>query len=141
MRLRPHGRSTQCVQRREEAVQRQLDATVDKYAAALELFDQWKSQRVKSKAELERALSGKSASEQVAELRRQIEMRTVGCGWSQFLAKWTFYSDERAHTIDTLKEMLLKDILPYEKQLQTKKKLPKAAEPPQTRVRCAQFKV
>ena len=28
--------------RREEAVQRQLNAAVERYAAALELFDQWR---------------------------------------------------------------------------------------------------
>ncbi|EOD24721.1 hypothetical protein EMIHUDRAFT_206823 [Emiliania huxleyi CCMP1516] len=64
--------------RREEAVQRQLNAAVERYAAALELFDQWRKQGVKTAAELERALGGKSEPEQLAELRRQIEMRTVG---------------------------------------------------------------
>ena len=36
-------------------------------------------------------------SQQIAELRRQIEMRTVGCGWLQFETKWGFFSDERSH--------------------------------------------
>jgi len=31
--------------RREEAVQRQLNAAVERYAAALELFDQWRKSR------------------------------------------------------------------------------------------------
>lgn len=67
--------------RREEAVQRQLVIVTEKYAAALELYDQWKAQGVTSAAELDEILQGKSISARIAELRRQIEMRTVGCDW------------------------------------------------------------
>ena len=117
--------------RREEAVQRQIVTAVDKYAAALELFDQWKAQGVKDAKELDAALRGKSDPDKLAELRRQIEMRTVGCGWTQFSTKWTFFSDEKEHTLAKLRKMLLEDVLPHEMALRTKKKLPTKAAPPQ----------
>ena len=77
----------------------------------------------------------KSPNEQLAELRRQIEMRVVGCGWSQFTTKWGFFVDERAHTIDLMRRMLLEDILPQETALRRQKKLPKEAAPPNLKVR------
>ena len=58
-------------------------------------------------------------------------MRTVGCGWTQFEAKWGFFIDERKHTICKLRNMLIEDILPYELALRRQKKLPKEAAPPQ----------
>ena len=76
-----------------------------------------------------------SELQQLAELRRQIEMRTLGCGWTQFETKWGFFSDERKHTIESLKRMLLDDILPYEIALRRKKKLPTEAAPPQLKTR------
>ena len=117
--------------RREEAVQLQLDAAVEKYAAALELYDAWRVQGIKSKGALEAALKGLSPNEQLAELRHQVEMRTVGCGWKQFETKWSFFSDEKHHTIEKLRSMLLDDIIPYEIALRRKKQLPAEAAPPQ----------
>ena len=93
--------------RREEAIQTQLDRVIDKYAAALELYDQWKAQGVKTAKALDELLQPLSANDKVAELRRQIELRTVGLGWAQFATKWTFYNDERAHTTELLRRMLL----------------------------------
>eukprot|EP00966_Prymnesium_polylepis_P064269 1489982-Prymnesium_polylepis.3 len=119
------------LQRREEAVQRQLDAAVEKYAAALELYDAWRAQGIATKPALDAALAGLSPTQQLAELRRQIEMRTVGCGWRQFETKWSFFSDEKHHTIEKLRSMLLDDIIPHERALRQKKKLPAEAAPPQ----------
>jgi hypothetical protein len=119
------------LQRREEAVQRQLDAAVEKYAAAIELYDAWRTQGIQDKPALERALKGLSPNEQLTELRRQVEMRTVGCGWRQFETKWSFFSDERHHTIEKLRSMLIDDILPHERALRRLKKLPAEAAPPQ----------
>ena len=62
-------------------------------------------------------------------------MRTLGCGWRQFDTKWGFFKDERAHTLELLKRMLLDDILPHEMALRRQKKLPKSAAPPQLSVR------
>ena len=57
-------------------------------------------------------------------------MRTVGCGWTQSEAKWTFFADERQHTIDQLRRMLLDDILPHEiVLLRRQKRLPTSAAP------------
>ena len=36
-----------------------------------------------------------STTAQLAELRRQIEMRTVGLGWRQFETKWSFFQEEK----------------------------------------------
>ena len=121
--------------RREEALTRQLNAAVERYAEALELFEAWQTQRVNNQQELTARLQGMSEPEQVAELRRQIEMRTLGCGWTQFEAKWTFFADERKHKINDLRRMLLEDILPHEIALRRKKKLPTEAAPPQLRRR------
>ena len=71
----------------------------------------------------------------MAELRRQIEMRTLGCGWTQFETKWGFFADERKHKIDNLKRMLLEDILPHEMMLRRMKRLPTEAAPPQLKRR------
>ena len=60
-------------------------------------------------------------------------MRTVGCGWTQFETKWGFFVDERQHTIDKLRRMLVGDIIPHEIALRRKRQLPKEAAPPQVR--------
>ena len=52
-------------------MQRRLDAAVDAYAAALELYDQWKAGRVSTRAALDAKLKGMSVLQQIAELRRQ----------------------------------------------------------------------
>jgi len=77
-------------------------------AASLELYDQWHSQGVRrDQAGLDAALKDLSETQQIAELRRQIEMRTVGLGWREFEVKWGFYADERKHTIEKLTRMLM----------------------------------
>ena len=62
-------------------------------------------------------------------------MRTLGCGWTQFNSKWGFFSDEKQHTIESLKGMLLNDIIPHELALKRLKQLPTQAAPPQTKMR------
>ena len=128
------------LQRREDSLQRQLHAAVDRYAEALELFDQWCMQGVKDAVELKEALKNydvkkMSLSSQLAELRRQIEMRTRGCGWTEFETKWSFDKAESEATRDEWKRLLLEDILPYECTLRRQKKLPTEAAPPQTKRR------
>ena len=75
---------------------------------------------------------GMSENEQIAELCRQIEMRTVGCDWREFETKWGFYADEKKHTIANYRDMLVKDILVHKRALRTKKQLPTRAVPPAT---------
>ena len=62
-------------------------------------------------------------------------MRTVGLGWMQFATKWTFFADERAHTMELLRRMLLDDILPHEMAMKRLKQLPTEAPPPQLTTR------
>ena len=123
--------------RREEALQRQLNRAVDKYAAALELYDEWKAQGVRDKGQLQKLLKGKSLSEKVKELRHQIEMRTVGCGWTQFAVRWSYDPDKAEETVKAWTALLLQDILPHEMALRAKRKLPAAAAPPQVAPRLA----
>lgn len=116
--------------RREEALQRQLNRVVERYAEALELFDQWKTQGVRDRGHLEQMLHGLSINQQLAELRRQVEMRTVGCGWAEFTTSWSYEANERGATIEQWKSLLLEQILPHEQALKAKKKLPAQAAPP-----------
>mmetsp|Transcript_22087 Transcript_22087/g.50580 ORF Transcript_22087/g.50580 Transcript_22087/m.50580 type:complete len:264 (+) Transcript_22087:158-949(+) len=58
-------------------------------------------------------------------------MRTVGCGWVEFVTSWSFEANERGATIEQWKSLLLKDILPHENVLKATKKLPAQAAPPQ----------
>ena len=69
--------------RREEAVQRTLESVVERYAAAKEFYDQWAAQGARTPAQLDEQLQGRSLTDQIGELRRQIEMRTLGLGWTQ----------------------------------------------------------
>ena len=107
----------------------------DRYAAALELYDQWKAQGVKNRKELKARLKDMSLNDKLAELRRQIEMRTIGLGWAQFSTKWSFFADEKAHTMELLERMLVDDIIPHEVAMRRLKQLPKEAPPPQLTMR------
>ena len=69
--------------RREEAVQRTLESVVDRFAAAKEFYDQWAAQGARDTKQLDEQLKGRSLTDQIGELRRQIEMRTLGLGWTQ----------------------------------------------------------
>jgi len=128
-----HEHDIEKMARREEAVQKLLNATVERYAAALELYDVWANpeQSVRDAA----ALEGMTETEQIAELRRQIEMRTVGLGWTEFETKWGYSTDAKKEKVADLRRMLVEDILPHEAALRRLKKLPKAAVPPQLKPR------
>ena len=133
--------------RREEAVQRQLLAAIERYAEALELFDAWRARSVGDSGkplnaeELKRALDaelrGKSDTEKLTVLRQWIEMRSKGLGWTEYAPQWGFDPDQKAATAAAWRELLLNDIFPHELQLRRRKQLPKAAAPPQLRVRLA----
>jgi hypothetical protein len=121
--------------RREEALLRALNSAVERYAAALELYDAWQTQGVRDGKQLDAALKGMSSNEKLAELRRQIEMRTVGCGWTDFAVKQSYNSDEKDETIAAWRNQLLDKIIPHEMALRRQEKLPAAAAPPQLGVR------
>ena len=56
-----------------------------------------------------------SELERIAELRRQIEMRTVALGWTEFETKWGFLTSEKAQKEADLRCVLVEDILPHER--------------------------
>ena len=133
--------------RREEAVQRQLRAVIEKYAEALELYDEWKATTVDAtgkplptdglKKALDAALRGQSLPEKLTLLRRWVEMRTRGLGWTQFASSFSYDADQREETVKAWRKLLLDEIFPHEVQARRLKQLPKAASPPQLRVRLA----
>ena len=117
-------------------MQRLLDATVERYAAALELYNAWRAQGGRDAKVLDVVLAdNKSDNDQLAELRRQIEMRTVGLGWTEFATKWGFLTDEKRQKEADLQRVLIDDILLHEHAQRHLKKLPAAAVPPQLKPR------
>ena len=80
---------------REDRLQALLTAAVLLYADSMELFDAWVATRAKSRVEVEAQLVDKSEAENLQCLRRQIEMRTKGLGWTQFATCWSSCSNAR----------------------------------------------
>ena len=120
--------------RREERLQTLLHAAVDNYVYALELFDAWEASRAKSKSEVEKVLRGKPEAQQLEWLRKQIEMRVLGCGWTRYATRWSSNKDARIGTVKHLTELLL-EIIVEEMSLTRLKQLPTEAAPPQDRLR------
>ena len=122
--------------RREERVTEMLNAAVEQYAYATELFNAWQgSQAAKTKADIERALRGKPEVQQLEFLRMQIEMRVLGLGWDKFATRWSSQSDTRIGTVAHLKALLIDEILPEEVAQRRLKTLPTEAAPPHHRAR------
>eukprot|EP00966_Prymnesium_polylepis_P101292 2346121-Prymnesium_polylepis.1 len=113
--------------RREEAVQRKLRVVIEKYAEALELYDAWKADGIVEKPKLDAKLRDMSINDKLAELRRQIEMRTVALGWTQFAVPLSFDKDEKEAIVKAWRKLLLDDIIPHEIGLRRQRQLPKAA--------------
>jgi hypothetical protein len=85
-------------------VQSLLDRAVEHYAYAKELFKEWEGQgAARTPAEVERALAGEPEAQQLAWLRRQIEMRTIGLGWVQFATRYFSQSDRKIGTVAHLR--------------------------------------
>ena len=116
--------------RREERVTALLNAAVDHYAYALELYDAWTQQRAKSKREVEAVIKDKPEAQQLEFLRKQIEMRVLGLGWDTYSTRWSSNADERVGTVAHLKALLVDEIIPEEVALERLKKLPTEAAPP-----------
>ena len=83
-------------------------------AYAMELFDSWEANGARTKANVEAALKGHSEAAQLEYLRRQIEMRVLGLGWTQFATRWSSQADERIGTVAHLKALLVGELLPEE---------------------------
>ena len=120
--------------RREERVLKLLDAAVQHYARATELFTAWLASRAKGAAEVEVVLKGKPEAQQLEYLRKQIEMRVLGCGWTQYATRWSSSSDVRIGTVTHLKALLL-EIIVEEKSLTRLQQLPIEAAPPHHQMR------
>ena len=120
--------------RREERVLKLLDAAVEHYARATELFTAWLASRAKGAAEVEAVLKGKPEAQQLEYLRKQIEMRVLGCGWTQYATRWSSSSDVRIGTVTHLTALLL-EIIAEEKSLTRLKQLPTEPAPPHHQMR------
>lgn len=125
--------------RREERLTTLLNAAVDAYAYALELFAAWQAQRLKSKQELAAALAGKPEAQQLELLRKQIEMRVLGCGWTKYQTRWSSNKDAKigtvAHLTSLLEEILVDELARARFTAGTERGLPTEAAPPQHRAR------
>jgi hypothetical protein len=127
------------LQRREDRLEKLLNAAVEHYAYALELFDAWKAQRATGKQQVAAALKGKPEAQQLEYLRLQIEMRVLGCGWSQYSTRWSSKADERIGTVAHL-TALLEEIIEEERVRArftpgSTKGLPTEAAPPHHQAR------
>ena len=125
--------------RREDRLQTLLNAAIEHYAYSMELFDAWKAQRAKSKPQVAAALKGKPEAQQLESLLLQIEMRVLGCGWTQFATRWSAKADERIGTVKHL-TALLEEIMEEERArgrftAGTEKGLPIEAAPPHHQAR------
>lgn len=116
--------------RREEAIVELLNKTVDEYAYAKELFQQWTTQRATSAADVRNAIADKPEVRQLEYLRLQIEMRVLGLGWTEFATRWSSNSDTSIGTVAHLRDLLIHTILPHEKAKETASELPTEAQPP-----------
>ena len=102
--------------RREERLETLLNKAVEHYAYALELFNAWQAQRATSKAQVAKALKDangrpKPEAQQLEYLRLQIEMRTLGLGWTQYSTRWSSKADENIGTVAHLTALLEETIL------------------------------
>ena len=129
--------------RREERVQVLLNKAVEQYAYAQEKFKAWAKeggQRARTKAAIKMALTDKEGrpkpeATQLEWLRDQIEMRVLGCGWTQFATRWSSNKDSRigtvAHLTKLLEEIIDEEVARSRFTAGTERGLPKEAAPPQ----------
>ena len=134
-----HEHDADKLARREERLTTLLNAAVDAYAYALELFEAWQAQRLKTKQELAAALAGKPEAQQLELLRKQIEMRVLGCGWCKYATRWSSNKDAKigtvAHLTALLEEIFLDEIARARFPAGSERGLPTEAAPPQHRAR------
>ena len=131
--------------RREDRVILLLNAAVADYAYAKELFNGWLGttdaktgklvrEAAQSKAEVDRFLKDKPESEKLLYLRRQIEMRVIGLGWSEFATRWSSGKDANVGSSSHLRAHLF-EILVHEMTARRLNELPTEAALPQQVVR------
>ena len=121
-----------------------LNKAVEHYAYAKECFEAWQTQRAKTKEQVAAALRGedgkaKPEATQLEYLRYQVEMRVLGCGWTQYATRWSSKADSRIGTVAHL-QTLLEEIIVEERSRArftagTDRGLPTEAAPPQHEAR------
>ena len=132
--------------RREERVITLLNRAVEDYAYAKELFKAWLADTeawrttksgmrpgevAKADAAWDAFVKTKSGESDVLMfLRKQIEMRTIGCGWTEFSTRWSSNKDSKVGTVKHLRALLV-DILEHETTARRCKELPEEAALPQ----------
>ena len=68
--------------------------------------------------------------EHARRIRKQIDMRVLGCGWNQFATRWSSNKDFKIGTVAHLRQ-LLGEILEYEMTARRMNELPEEAALPQ----------
>ena len=147
-RLALEAQAAEKMARREERVITMLNQHVEAYAEAKELFTEWQGPgRATSVVAVQQALHEtvngkkrpKSEAAQLEYLRRQISMRVLGLGWTQYATRWSSNKDARigtvAHLTELLEELIREEISRQRFTPGTEKGLPDEAAPPQHGVR------
>ena len=121
--------------RREERVITLLNKAVEDYAYSKELFAAWqadstKPDKIKVDAQWQAFIKDKPESEVLMFLRKQIEMRVLGLGWSQFATRWSSNADSKIGTVVHLRSLLI-EILTHEMTARRMNELPDEAALPQ----------
>lgn len=118
--------------RREERVVQLLNKAVDDYAYAKELYVQWTNQRATTAEQIRQAIRDKPEARQLEYLRLQIEMRVLGVGLTEYATQWSSSSDSNIGTVAHLRDLLIRTILPAERNMEQHDELPTEAQPPQS---------
>ena len=121
--------------RREERVITLLNKAVEDYAFSKELFLAWKAdstkpETIKHDAKWLAFIKDKPESDVLMSLRKQIEMRVIGLGWTQFATRWSSNKDSKIGTVAHLRALLI-EILEHEITARRMKELPDEAALPQ----------
>ena len=126
--MQEHGQHK--LRSREQRLQEALDKEVEKHARAMELFNAWQRQRAESIEEVDAWMVERPEAQKLEFLRKQIEMRVLGCGMTQFATNWSSSSDATIGTVEHLRGVL-EEIVIEERSLKRLKRLPKEAAQPQ----------
>eukprot|EP00966_Prymnesium_polylepis_P121233 2802127-Prymnesium_polylepis.1 len=117
------------LEKRADRLQSALDVATEKFARAIELFAAWRAQRAEKIEEVDAWMHDRPEVQKLEFLRKQIEMRVIGCGWTQHATKWSSGTDERVGTVAHLREVL-DEIIVEERALKRLKCLPTEAALP-----------
>lgn len=111
--------------RRKTNEEDELDSLFTQYAMALSFFERWQKRGVHKASDITSALNAYSDAQQekLNWLREQIEMRTIGLGWSDVKTPWSSSTDVDIGTVDQLQSHLVQ-VLNRQADLKAKGQLP-----------------